>query len=166
MSLISHIGPTMCTNKCKSLYGCNGVNFDRHQLTCELLRIYPTTEDISEKAGSMFAALSSLQPVVIFVKTIRSTNYPAAYPNNDRRSWSLDADNNTRLVLKFKAFKMEAGPDYLRIYDRLGGIQLYSLTGFLNPDDIWSKANGFYITFRSDGSVTYSGFSIDVYKTS
>ncbi|VDI72045.1 Hypothetical predicted protein [Mytilus galloprovincialis] len=148
MSLISHIGPTMCTNKCKSLYGCNGVNFDRHQLTCELLRIYPTTEDISEKAGSMFAAISSLQPIkaaacrpnpcsennkcivsrhnkpfcistvggeLIFVKTIRSTNYPAAYPNSDSRSWSLDADNNTRLVLKFKAFKMEAGSDVLRV---------------------------------------------------
>lgn len=63
MNVIRHIGQTMCTNKCKSLYGCNGVNFDRQQLTCELLRIHEITDEISEKTGSIFAALFSLPPV-------------------------------------------------------------------------------------------------------
>ncbi|VDI37112.1 Hypothetical predicted protein [Mytilus galloprovincialis] len=92
-----------------------------------------------------------------------STNYPAAYPNNDVQSWSLAVDNNYRLVLKFKAFNMESNCDFLKIYDRQDGIQLYSLTGYLIPDDIWSNANYLFITFTSDDSSTSLGFSIDVY---
>lgn len=50
-----------------------------------------------------------------------------------------------------------------QIYDRQDGIQLYSLTGYLIPDDIWSNANYLFITFMSDHSSTFLGFSIDVY---
>ena len=63
MNIISNIGPTMCVNKCKSSYGCNGINFDRQQLTCELLRMNTTADDRSVKSGSMYTAVSSWKTV-------------------------------------------------------------------------------------------------------
>ncbi|CAC5395367.1 unnamed protein product [Mytilus coruscus] len=103
---------------------------------------------------------------LIFMETLKSTNYPAAYPNYDVQSWTLAVQNNSRLVLRFQAFHLETNNDFLKIYDKQGGRQMYSLTGLYNRDDIWSKTNGFFITFTSDYSITFSGFSIDVYKTS
>lgn len=48
-----------------------------------------------------------------------STNYPAAYPNNEMQSWSLAVDYNARLILKFKAFNMEAGADNLKVIRKI-----------------------------------------------
>ncbi|VDI83004.1 Hypothetical predicted protein [Mytilus galloprovincialis] len=194
MSVISHIGPTMCTNKCKSLSGCNGVNFDGHHLTCELLRIHPTTDERSSKNGSRIAVLYSLQPIndpcwpnpcsknnkcvvsiqnkpfcittiETFMETIHSTNYPAEYPNYDFKSWSFTVEINFQLVLKFTAFNLETNCDFLKIYDKQGGTELYSLTGNYLPDDVWSTDSTFFIQFTTDHSYTFTGFSIDVYKT-
>ncbi|XP_063405905.1 CUB and sushi domain-containing protein 1-like [Mytilus trossulus] len=194
ISIISKIGPTMCVNKCKSSNGCSGINFDRQQLTCELLRINTTSDDRSVKPGSMYTALSSWQtnnttclpnpcsqnmrcavsnqnkaiciPFVFFMETITSTDYPGQYPNNEEKTWRFAVESNFKLVLKFTAFNLETNFDFLKIYEREGGAELYSLTGQHPPDDIWSKDNGLFIKFTSDDSVTWLGFSMDIYKTS
>lgn len=49
------------------------------------------------------------------METIMSTHYPEAYPNYTAQNWTLVVGNNSRLVLRLKAFKLETSNDVLNV---------------------------------------------------
>lgn len=49
------------------------------------------------------------------METITSTNYPEANPNYNSQNWTLVVGNNSRLVLRLKAFKLETSNDVLKV---------------------------------------------------
>lgn len=88
-----------------------------------------------------------------------SPNYPSNYGNGENCYWTLTSDE--RISLSFEAFNTEASYDYVRVYD--GSSSSASLLGAFHgqsiPSSLTSSSTQMYVTFTSDGSNTYSGFS-------
>ncbi|GCC19449.1 hypothetical protein chiPu_0000001, partial [Chiloscyllium punctatum] len=94
---------------------------------------------------------------------ILSPNYPHPYPHGKECDWTITVNKDYIISLTFISFTMEPNYDFLYIYD--GPDSNSPLIGsFLDnklPERIESSSNNMHLSFRSDGSVSFSGFHIE-----
>ena len=75
--------------------------------------------------------------------TIKSTNYPANYPDNADLTFPLVVEDGSQIELTFTAFDLEANSncayDYVKVLDTDGTTQLAKLCGDSLPSKIKSS---------------------------
>ena len=98
---------------------------------------------------------------------IISPNHPSAYANRMNCQATIRFTVGQRVAIQFEAFSLEGGSncpyDYLEIRDGAStssNLIGSKLCGSTNPGVIRSTGNSMTITFRTDGSVTSTGFKI------
>ncbi|XP_022094198.1 uncharacterized protein LOC110981168 isoform X22 [Acanthaster planci] len=93
---------------------------------------------------------------------ITSPSYPSNYPNNVVRAWIIQCEEGQRVRVTFSSFKTERNYDYFRAGDGgdIASGQFFVWHGFKQAPDLISSGNEMWLRFTSDGSVTYSGFSL------
>ncbi|XP_078471544.1 cubilin-like isoform X1 [Lampetra planeri] len=98
---------------------------------------------------------------------ISSPNYPNVYDNYENCTWLIRSPANKQIRLSFTDFRLEQNYDYVTVYDGPSRDypQLGRFTGFTMPQALTSSGSNLYVTFTSDGSVVYTGFSA-YYETS
>uniref|UniRef100_A0A8D2L0D4 CUB and Sushi multiple domains 2 n=1 Tax=Varanus komodoensis TaxID=61221 RepID=A0A8D2L0D4_VARKO len=93
---------------------------------------------------------------------ILSPNYPEPYPPGKECDWKLTVSPDDVIALVFHTFNLEPGYDFLHIYD--GPNSLSPLIGSFYdtqlPERIESSGNALFLAFRSDASVSNTGFVI------
>uniref|UniRef100_A0A671XBF2 CUB and Sushi multiple domains 3 n=1 Tax=Sparus aurata TaxID=8175 RepID=A0A671XBF2_SPAAU len=94
---------------------------------------------------------------------ILSPNYPHPYPHSKDCDWLITVHSDYVISLAFISFSIEPNYDFLYIYDGpdssahlIGSFQDSKL-----PEKIESTSNFMYLAFRSDGSVSYTGFHLE-----
>uniref|UniRef100_H2LDN6 CUB and Sushi multiple domains 3 n=1 Tax=Oryzias latipes TaxID=8090 RepID=H2LDN6_ORYLA len=94
---------------------------------------------------------------------ILSPNYPHPYPHSKDCDWLIAVNSDYVLSLAFISFNIEPNYDFLYIYDGpdsnsplIGSFQDSKL-----PERIESSSNTMLLAFRSDGSVSYTGFHLE-----
>uniref|UniRef100_A0A8C2EC16 CUB and Sushi multiple domains 3 n=1 Tax=Cyprinus carpio TaxID=7962 RepID=A0A8C2EC16_CYPCA len=94
---------------------------------------------------------------------ILSPNFPHPYPHSKDCDWLIAVNSDYVLSLAFISFSIEPNYDFLYIYDGpdsnsplIGSFQDSKL-----PERIESSSNTMYLAFRSDGSVSYTGFHLE-----
>ncbi|XP_078253265.1 CUB and sushi domain-containing protein 3 isoform X2 [Rhinoraja longicauda] len=94
---------------------------------------------------------------------ILSPSYPHPYPHGKECDWTITVNNDYIISLTFISFTMEPNYDFLYLYD--GSDSNSPLIGsFIDnklPERIESSSNNMHLAFRSDGSVSFSGFHIE-----
>eukprot|EP00062_Callorhinchus_milii_P016178 gi/632967218/ref/XP_007899854.1/ PREDICTED: CUB and sushi domain-containing protein 3 [Callorhinchus milii] len=94
---------------------------------------------------------------------ILSPNYPHPYPHGKDCDWTISVSSDYIISLMFISFSMEPNYDFLYLYD--GADSNSPLIGSFQdnklPDRIESGLNTMHLAFRSDGSVSFSGFHIE-----
>ncbi|XP_059158440.1 cubilin-like [Physella acuta] len=92
---------------------------------------------------------------------ISSPGYPLGYLNDMSYNWTIQGDANTYIVLNFSTFEFESCSfDYVLIYDGSYDTSplLFKVCDTSAPKLIISTSNSMYIVFKTDYSVTKSGF--------
>ncbi|XP_072548530.1 CUB and sushi domain-containing protein 3 isoform X2 [Salminus brasiliensis] len=94
---------------------------------------------------------------------ILSPNFPHPYPHSKDCDWFITVHSDYVISLAFISFSIEPNYDFLYIYDGphtnshlIGTFQDSKL-----PEKIESSSNVMHIAFRSDGSVSYTGFHLE-----
>ncbi|XP_034142652.1 CUB and sushi domain-containing protein 3 [Esox lucius] len=94
---------------------------------------------------------------------ILSPNFPLPYPHSKDCDWLITVHSDYVISLAFISFSIEPNYDFLYIYDGpdssshlIGSFQDSKL-----PEKIESSANFMHLAFRSDGSVSYTGFHLE-----
>ena len=94
--------------------------------------------------------------------TIKSTNYPANYPDNADLTFPLVVEEGSQIELTFTAFDLEANSncayDYVKVLDTDGTTQLAKLCGDSLPSKIKSSGNKLTVVFHSDVDINKKGF--------
>ncbi|XP_042194838.1 CUB and sushi domain-containing protein 1 [Callorhinchus milii] len=94
---------------------------------------------------------------------ILSPYYPEPYPHGKECDWRLTVAPDYVIALTFHSFNVEPGYDFLHIYD--GANSLSSLIGSFQgsqlPERIESTSNNLFLAFRSDASVSLTGFELE-----
>ncbi|XP_029694158.1 CUB and sushi domain-containing protein 3-like isoform X4 [Takifugu rubripes] len=94
---------------------------------------------------------------------ILSPNYPHPYPHSKDCDWLITVHSDYVISLAFISFSIEPNYDFLYIYD--GADSSTHLIGSFQdsklPEKIESTCNFMYLAFRSDGSVSYTGFHLE-----
>ncbi|XP_069106281.1 uncharacterized protein [Argopecten irradians] len=95
--------------------------------------------------------------------TIFSPNFPQNYFNNANITWLIEVDKKDFIIITFEWFDIETGWDNLYIYDGndTSAPMLAKLTGTFSPESISSTGSSMLLHFRSDNSITTSGFHIN-----
>jgi len=94
-----------------------------------------------------------------------SPNYPDKYPNDLRNTTTIEVEKGMIVALKFTAFDVERGDDscpydHLTIEDGDGSTLMEKTCGYSLPEDLVSKSNVVKLHFKTDESVTESGWSV------
>ncbi|OXB80743.1 UNVERIFIED_CONTAM: hypothetical protein H355_013536, partial [Colinus virginianus] len=94
---------------------------------------------------------------------ILSPNFPHPYPHSRDCDWTITVNNDYVISLAFISFSIEPNYDFLYIYDGpdsnsplIGSFQDSKL-----PERIESSSNNMHLAFRSDGSVSFTGFHLE-----
>uniref|UniRef100_A0A667I6B0 CUB and sushi domain-containing protein 3 n=1 Tax=Lynx canadensis TaxID=61383 RepID=A0A667I6B0_LYNCA len=94
---------------------------------------------------------------------ILSPNFPHPYPHSRDCDWTITVNTDYVISLAFISFSIEPNYDFLYIYDGpdsnsplIGSFQDSKL-----PERIESSSNTMHLAFRSDGSVSYTGFHLE-----
>ncbi|KAH0502555.1 CUB and sushi domain-containing protein 3 [Microtus ochrogaster] len=94
---------------------------------------------------------------------ILSPNFPHPYPHSRDCDWTISVNADYVISLAFISFSIEPNYDFLYIYDGpdsnsplIGSFQDSKL-----PERIESSSNTMHLAFRSDGSVSYTGFHLE-----
>uniref|UniRef100_A0A8C6QR27 CUB and Sushi multiple domains 3 n=1 Tax=Nannospalax galili TaxID=1026970 RepID=A0A8C6QR27_NANGA len=94
---------------------------------------------------------------------ILSPNFPHPYPHSRDCDWKIAVNTDYVISLAFISFSIEPNYDFLYIYDGpdsnsplIGSFQDSKL-----PERIESSSNTMHLAFRSDGSVSYTGFHLE-----
>uniref|UniRef100_A0A8C6YAA3 CUB and Sushi multiple domains 3 n=1 Tax=Naja naja TaxID=35670 RepID=A0A8C6YAA3_NAJNA len=94
---------------------------------------------------------------------ILSPNFPHPYPHSRDCDWTITVNNDYVISLAFISFSIEPNYDFLYIYDGpdsnsplIGSFQDSKL-----PERIESSSNSMHLAFRSDGSVSFTGFHLE-----
>ncbi|KAM6968265.1 CUB and sushi domain-containing protein 3-like [Aplochiton taeniatus] len=94
---------------------------------------------------------------------ILSPNYPHPYPHSKDCDWLITVHSDYVVSLAFISFSIEPNYDFLYIYD--GADSNSHLIGSFQdsklPEKIESTSNFMHLAFRSDGSVSYTGFHLE-----
>ncbi|XP_066292098.1 MAM and LDL-receptor class A domain-containing protein 1-like isoform X1 [Branchiostoma lanceolatum] len=99
------------------------------------------------------------------IGSFTSPGYPGNYPNNARCSWQISINTSQVIAIRFNAFNLESGGsscpyDYLDVYDGSSTAvsRLARLCGS-SAQTVFTTGRNAFVVFRTDGSVTSSGFS-------
>ncbi|GAB0199455.1 CUB and sushi domain-containing protein 3 [Grus japonensis] len=94
---------------------------------------------------------------------ILSPQYPEPYPPGKECDWKLTVSPDYVIALVFNTFSLEPGYDFLHIYDGPDSLSplIGSFYGSQLPERIESSSNSLFLAFRSDASVSNTGFVID-----
>ncbi|XP_068084546.1 uncharacterized protein [Anabrus simplex] len=94
--------------------------------------------------------------------SFNSLYHPNNYDNGITMKWLLVVPEQHRITLEIKSFRTERGYDPLSIHDGpdTSSRRIASYSGTFYSPRIQSTGNKMFIIFTSDGSNTYSGFSI------
>ncbi|KAL9950254.1 hypothetical protein ACROYT_G042729 [Oculina patagonica] len=101
--------------------------------------------------------------------TFQSPNYPDEYPNGQYCSWRIVANTTPHIHLMFTNFVLqnENNTDALYIYDgeNSTGVVLGVFYGGHPPpqEGIYSSSSRMFVIFKSDKTVSYTGFSASYY---
>ncbi|XP_041962329.1 CUB and sushi domain-containing protein 3 isoform X2 [Alosa sapidissima] len=93
---------------------------------------------------------------------ILSPNYPHPYPHSKDCDWFVTVHTDYVISLAFISFSIEPNYDFLYIYD--GSSSSHLIGTFQDsklPEKVESTSNIMHIAFRSDGSVSYTGFHLE-----
>ncbi|XP_050987326.1 CUB and sushi domain-containing protein 3 isoform X1 [Labeo rohita] len=94
---------------------------------------------------------------------ILSPNFPHPYPHSKDCDWFITVHPDYVISLAFISFSIEPNYDFLYIYD--GPHSNSHLIGTFQdsklPEKVESSSNIMHIAFRSDGSVSYTGFHLE-----
>ncbi|XP_028834623.1 CUB and sushi domain-containing protein 3-like isoform X3 [Denticeps clupeoides] len=94
---------------------------------------------------------------------ILSPNYPHPYPHSKDCDWFITVHTDYIISLAFISFSIEPNYDFLYIYD--GPHSNSHLIGTFQdsklPEKIESTSNIMHVAFRSDGTVSYTGFHLE-----
>jgi len=99
---------------------------------------------------------------------VTSPNYPDKYPNNFKNKMkTIEVEKGSEITLSFTAFKVEWDSwdsscpyDHLTIEDGDGSTLMEKTCGNSLPEDMVSKSNVVKLNFKTDESVTESGWSV------
>ena len=89
------------------------------------------------------------------------------YENNLDCSWLIEVDPDSLIVLTVSELDIEAGADYLKIYNMEDGNPVFYRSVTVNttlPLEIISKSNALYITFTTNESGQNEGWTIDYHS--
>ena len=95
--------------------------------------------------------------------TVKSTNYPGNYNDNEYCTWQIQVPVNKKIRLDFTEFKTETGKDHLFIYDTSHYDRptiVFDGTTY-KPPPFTSSGNVLRVRFISDGATTRKGFSFN-----
>uniref|UniRef100_A0A8C2U204 CUB and Sushi multiple domains 2 n=1 Tax=Coturnix japonica TaxID=93934 RepID=A0A8C2U204_COTJA len=94
---------------------------------------------------------------------ILSPQYPEPYPPGKECDWKLTVSPDYVIALVFNIFSLEPGYDFLHIYDGPDSLSplIGSFYGSQLPERIESSSNSLFLAFRSDASVSNTGFVIE-----
>ncbi|XP_063403638.1 protein eyes shut-like isoform X2 [Mytilus trossulus] len=97
---------------------------------------------------------------------ITSQNYPLPYTDNIYKIWNIDVGNGNTAKIKFTAFELENGSDFVKIYNghSTGCCSLANYTGYTLPSERTSTGRYMTIVFKTDHSVQKSGFRALIYN--
>jgi len=98
--------------------------------------------------------------------TIKSTNYPENYNNNENREIPIEVSIGSKIKLDFTAFDVEyeanCGYDWVQVKDTdgspLGNTASKKFCGTTIPPSLTSTGNKMTVVFRSDYDVVKKGF--------
>ena len=88
-----------------------------------------------------------------------SKNFPNSYPNNLNTEDNITVSRGS-IVINFTKFDTESCCDKLTVRDGDGTILLNPHSGATMPDPIQSNTNKVFVTFKTDGSSTRSGWRL------
>jgi len=96
------------------------------------------------------------------VQEVKSTNYPANYPDNEDKEFPITVADGHVISLMFTDWQIEAHAscayDWLQVVDGDGSVLLDKTCGDTKPGKITSKTKSLKIKFFSDSSVNFKGF--------
>ena len=94
-----------------------------------------------------------------------SPNYPVNYPNNLKKTETIQVEDGLILFLQFTAFDIEPDytlgcPDHLTIIDSDGTTLMERSCSTDQPANITSTSNMVNLVFITDGYISRSGWSV------
>ena len=103
-------------------------------------------------------------PGVTAEGVLSSPNYPGKYPNNHKKTETIQGGPGTVLVLEFTAFDVESHAscrfDYLKIRDGDGTTLMGKTCGSSLPAQITSRTNKVFLDFKTDGKGKRTGWKV------
>ena len=118
---------------------------------------FPNT-DICKKRMIMFPPGMTAEGI------LSSPNYPGKYPNNHKKTETIQGGPGTVLVLEFTAFDVKSHAscrfDYLKIRDGDGTTLMGKTCGSSLPNQITSKSNIVFLDFKTNGKGRRTGWSV------
>ena len=101
-------------------------------------------------------------PTIPCTDTIYDMGGPnGSYHNNENYTFSIAPPNAATVSLRFTSFDVEAGYDYLKVYDgpSVNSPLLANLSGTTLPSTITSTAGVITLQFHSDGATVGTGYT-------
>jgi len=116
------------------------------------------------QTGALHGAELSSSEIQPRTGVVTSPNHPGRYPNNFEKTETIQVEQGKVVSLEFMAFDIEYHRscywDRLTITDGDGTTLMEKSCGSSLPPDIRSRSNIVKLSFRTDGSVTKSGWSV------
>ncbi|XP_059183305.1 cubilin [Centropristis striata] len=131
--------------------------------------------DNSVAAGGFIASYSSkCRDILISGRprgVLESLNFPNNYAENSYCSWTIQATTGNTVNYTFTTFQLEATSiscnyDYLKLYDgpNTQGRLIGTFCGYTPPPANTTTSSALTVVFRSDNSVSLSGFQMMWYQ--
>lgn len=130
--------------------------------------------DSSVSAGGFIASYAATcQGIIIANRSwgvIESLNYPMAYPHNSLCSWTIHTTMGNTINYTFMAFDLESTStcyyDYIKLYNgpNTDSPLIGTYCGSLPPLASTTSGSSLHMVFRSDSSVSRSGFQMNWYQ--
>ncbi|XP_078692084.1 sushi, von Willebrand factor type A, EGF and pentraxin domain-containing protein 1-like [Branchiostoma floridae x Branchiostoma belcheri] len=122
-----------------------------------------TTQNVTVTTPPTSGQCGNLTVLGGYYDRFTSPGYPGNYPNNAYCSWQISVSTGYVVAIRFRAFSLEdetnCGYDSLAVYDgsSTAAPRLARLCGS-SARTIFTTGRNAFVVFRSDGSVTESGF--------
>ncbi|XP_046458934.1 uncharacterized protein LOC124205536 [Daphnia pulex] len=133
------------------------IRFTRPKVSCSSMNWSVTT----------IPKISTTTNLVGMIGTIKSPNYPAAYPNSSDFRWKIVTEPGTSIRLLFALFETQEKFDYIFVFDgpTINSPLLLEKSGLSStPFAVNSSSNEMLIRFTSDENITLPGF-LALYST-
>ncbi|XP_077865312.1 uncharacterized protein LOC100372820 [Saccoglossus kowalevskii] len=99
--------------------------------------------------------------------SIESPNYPNNYPNNVECTWKIIGPVGTKMTLHVTSLDLEDDNDFLKLFKAVNPVEKKLKVKYTGSENRFSKktmpSHVASVVFKSDGSVTNSGFALDWY---